>query len=519
MSEEKPVLDQRPLLHCSVFGPFLLCVTVMSLAAVIAWAQSIVEPPAPRSPHWAHINVFDFGRALYLGVPSASDVEWMASHLDLVEAHGNVPQVRTLNPTIKVSSYQLDMSILQSRAVALTDESWFLHHSEDTTLEFRSLGDHSIIKSVTIPGCPKTPVFACRVQVYLWSDLRYIYNLNTATLRVWLKDRLLSSANAYGMDVGTNDYIWLDEHAPGFQWPFSYNFQTIIKSGGAILELNNLNPSAHIAEIGSLYNGMVVNWLNYLAPFAAAAGKKVLINANAQVLFPDIDPQINAIHGFDTESFFRPDGISSPSQFWSLATRVSKTVAAGGCISLHGIWGNPIPVGYTAGNYSSAAARNLMWRLIGYYAVKEPVDSPGIVYFNPAFNSNNSMHIADDIAAWLPAYQVNVGQPSGSLMTYQAGAVEGQTYTIYGRTYSKGVALVRPKDCTNCTNFSDTSAAPVLFSTPVQVLKDDGTLSALTSSVNIRNAEAVFVFTNQDTVRQPLGKHPLADSPLFVGQH
>ena len=476
-----------------------LCVFLASCTIAAAETQSLVEPPAPQSPHWSHINIFDFARALSLGTPSTSEVEWMTSHVDVVEASGNERRLRSLNPTIKFESYQLDQSIIQRLAKDLTDESWFLHHSEDTTLEFWSLDRSTHIKTVRIPGCPRVPVFECRVQAYLWNDPRYIFNLSTPSLRTWLKDRIISQKNAYGQDISANDYIWIDEHAPGFQWPFSYNFQTIIQSGGAVRELRNLNPSTDIEEIGFLYNSMVVDWLTYFSPYATAAGKKVLINANAQVLYPEIEAQISVVKGFDTESLFHPDGIVSPTDFWSLANRVAKSVAAGGWVSLHGIWGNPVPDGYTEGNYTSPMARNLMWRLMGYYCLKEPVDSPGIVYFNPAFPSNNSMRIEDDIAEWLPANQVNVGQPSDSLRIHQTGAVAGQPYTIFGRPYTRGLVLVRPKDCKECTDYGDTSAAPVRFAMPVQMLRADGTLTKPTTVVPIRNAEAVFLFPSKDT--------------------
>lgn len=476
-----------------------LCVFLASCTIAAAETQSLVEPPAPQSPHWSHINIFDFARALSFGTPSTSEVEWMTSHVDVVEASGNELRLRNLNPSIKFESYQLDQSIIQSLAKDLTDETWFLHHSEDTTLEFWSLDRSTHIKTVRIPGCPRVPVFECRVQAYLWKDPRYIFNLNTPSLRNWLKDRLIGQKNAYGQDISASDYIWIDEHAPGFQWPFSYNFQTIIQSGGAVRELHNLNPSTDIEEIGLLYNSMVVDWLDYFAPNATAAGKKVLINANAQVLFPEIEAQISVVQGFDTESLFHPDGIVGPSQFWSLAKRVAKSVAQGGLVSLHGIWGNPVPAGYTEGNYTSPMARNLLWRLIAYYCLKEPVGSPGIVYFNPAFNSNNSMRIADDIAAWLPAYQVNVGQPTDMLSIHQTGIVEGQSYTIFLRSYTRGLALVRPKDCSQCTDYGDTTAAAVRLPMPVQMLRADGTLTKPTTVVPIRNAEAVFLFPSNDT--------------------
>jgi hypothetical protein len=479
---------------------FVMTTCVMTFAITFsasnAAAQSLVQPPAPQSPHWSHINIFDFGRSLYLAFPSATQRQWMSQHLDAVEVSNNMAAVQQYNSTIAMSSYQTDMSILQSTAGGLTDESFFLHFSEPTTIQMWNLAKTAVVNTMTIQGCPGTPTPSCRVQNYLWSDYRYIFYLPSPTLRPWLANRVLGPTNTYGTPTTGHTRVWIDEHAPGFQWPLSFGYQNVVIAGGMIKEFG---IRAQDPAIDGPYNQTVVDWLTYLKTQADAAGQKVLINANNQVNNSYIVSQESAIKGFDTESYFEPDLIVSPADFAGLATRVNTAVAGGGWVSLHGTWGDPVPGGYTNGNYSSVTARAKMWRLAGYYLLRERpgAGQPGIVYFNPRFGSNNPpFDINGDIAAWLNAYQVSPGLPTGSMYTHQTGTAGGVAYTIYGRAMEKATVLLRPRDCSSCTNYGDSSAATVTFASPVQVLKEDGTLGPQTSTVSIRNAEAVILFKN-----------------------
>jgi hypothetical protein len=480
----------RPIL----FVVAAVLMTMMSGAKAVA-APSLAEPPAPQSPHWSHINIFDFGRALYLGAPTSGEQQWLVSHIDAIEGHNNAAQVRGYNPSIALASYQIDTNIFASAAIGLPEE-YFLHFSEPTSLTFYSLDKTQVIGTVTIPGCPPgtSLLSSCRVQTYLWNDVRNIYNLASPALQDWLANRIVSSSNAYGADVGANQLVWLDEHAPGFTWPFSFGYQTVINEGGRIRELNEYSATDS-ADIDLLYNGMVVSWLTYLQQRAASVNKRVLINANNQVLNPLIAAQIKAIHGFDCESYFRPDGFTSPAEFQQFVQSARDAVSGGGWINLHGIWGYTGPPGYTPGNYASSMARYNMWRLAGYYLVKEPVGSLGIVYFDPDLSSNEPpFTLSKDINAWLPAYQVNVGHPIAETTVYQQGSRNGIAHTIFGRMYERAIVLVRPKDCGTCTDYGDTSAAAVDFPAPVQPLLHDGSLDRPTTSVLIRNGEALILF-------------------------
>ncbi|MDQ6734849.1 MAG: hypothetical protein M3Z35_12195 [Nitrospirota bacterium] len=54
-----------------------------------------------------------------------------------------------------------------------------------------------------------------------------------------------------------------------------------------------------------------------------------------------------------------------------------------------------------------------------YYHIKESVGSPGKVYFNLALCSSSTLQPSKDRPEWLPAYQVDVGQPVSQPTLFQ----------------------------------------------------------------------------------------------------
>lgn len=468
-------------------------------------AQSLAQPPASQSPHWPHINLFAYARSLFLANLSNDAYQWYVSHLDAVEVQGNGPAVRTINPTTELFSYQFDLSTYTSAVLTGVQEEAFLHFSENTFLTFYSLDRKQIVGTTTIIGCPaNTPVSpGCRVQTHLWNDRRYVFNPQNMAFRTWKSSKLLGPLNGYGYAIDTSRVIWIDEHAPGFSWPLSIGYQTIIQSGGGIREFGGRRPGDSSFE--SDYTDAVSNWLLFLSGQAMQVSKKVLINANENALHPWLLGQVNAIHGISTESKHRPDGFSGPTEYQQYLSLIKGLTTAGGLIDLHGIWCYTGPAEYSSGNYGSSAARYRMWRLASYYQFKEPADSPGIVYFNPGFCSDETPTIdqsSRDQAEWLPAYQVDVGRPAADTILYQQGT-SACPYQIFGRSYTKALVLVRPKDGPACTDFGDTSAATVTFAYPIQILLENGTLSAPTTTVKIRNAESIIVYQTMEADKTP----------------
>ena len=465
-------------------------------------AQSLALAPAPQSPHWSHINLFAYARALFLSNVSPDAYQWYLSHLDAVEVHGNGPAIRAKNPTAELFSYQMDLTAFTKDNLVGVSEEVFLHFSEPTVLTFYTLDRTQVVGSVSIPGCPAGTALSsgCRVQTHLWNDRRFVLNPQSTAFQTWKTGKLLGSLNVYGFPIDTSRVLWIDEHAPGFSWPLSFGYQTVVQSGGGIREFGGRRPGN--VDFESAYADSVANWLILFSAQATQAGKKVLINANENALHPWLLPQVNAVHGMSTESKHRPDGFAGPADYQNYLNLLSGLTTAGGLVDLHGIWCYTGPAGYTSGNYTTAPGRYRMWRLASYYQFKEPAGSAGIVYFNPGFCSDETPSTdqwTKDQNEWLPAYQVDVGTPTGATTLYQQGTA-GCPYQIFGRSYSKALILVRPQDSSACKDFSDSTAATVTLPTPAQILLEDGTLSAPVTSVTVRNAEAVIAYQATNVV-------------------
>ena len=291
----------------------------------------------------------------------------------------------------------------------------------------------------------------------------------------------------------SSNEIWLDEHGPGFLFPHSWGWQTILVSGGGIREFNGRRLGTEGDSFDQNYNHAVVDWLTYLNSKFKSAGKRALINAWKNVVDPMAVAQARAINGMNTEHKHLRDTWDGPSEYQELIHVARRIVGNGGLIQLEGMFCYTGPAGYTAGNYGSSYARYRMWRLASYYPLKEPVESSGLVYFDAQFCSNETKEPLNDRNDWLPAYQVDVGQPTGEATVYQKGTA-GCSYQIFSRTYTHALILIRPQDGTSCTAYADSCGAIMSFAKPVQILREDGTLAAPAASVKIRNAEALIAF-------------------------
>lgn len=505
-------------LRQGIFRAFLVIGLGLSLfsptPATVTYAQSMAQPPAPHSPHWPHINVFAYARSLFLATIPSDSYQWYTSHLDAVEVHGNGQTLRSMNPTMELFSYQMDLTAFTTDNLSGVAEEVFLHFAEPTVLTFYSLDRTQVVGTASIPGCPEgSPITAtCRVQTHLWNDRRFVLNPQSPAFRAWKSSKLLGETNVYGFNIDASRYLWIDEHAPGFSWPLSFNYQTVVVSGGAIREFAARRPGN--VQFEADYAASVANWLTTFAAQASQVGKKALINANENGQHPWLLPQVTAVQGLSTESKHRLDGFAGASDYQSYLSLISGVTSAGGLVDLHGRWCYTGPTNLTNGNYGSKAGRYRMWRLASYYQFKEPTGSAGIVYFNPGFCSDetpSTSQWSNDQSEWLPAYQVDVGKPVSPTLVYQQGTA-GCAYQIFGRTYSKALVLVRPQDSPTCTDFGDASAATISLTSPVQILLEDGTLSPPVTSVRLRNAEAVIAYSSQAPDTTP----PQAPSAVAV---
>lgn len=152
-------------------------------------------------------------------------------------------------------------------------------------------------------------------------------------------------------------------------------------SGSGIREFNGTRPQN--PEFEKDYNAAVACWLGALASTLRPAGKYVLLNTAGYSLETLAVDQILAAKGVTTELMFRPDGWAGAYQFQQFIDLVKRLTANGGVTDLFGSPCYTGPVEYTAGNFRSAQERYRMWRVAGYYLVKESNRSAGRVFFDP----------------------------------------------------------------------------------------------------------------------------------------
>lgn len=490
------VMTRRLLL-----GSMLLVIMASGFAGEPATAQYLVEAPAAQSPHWSHITIADFGRGIpYMGDAAARNTayDWFTSHVDIAEAHGNVSDYTSRNPAMKMWVYQLDLYTFQTPEAVSLPENYFLHFSEDTQLTFYSL-QRNVVGTVTIPGCPApSPVtINCRVQFYIWTDKGWIFNLADPQFQAWKAQSLLTNVGQ------TPQGVFLDAHGPGFTRSHSWGQQTVASSGGGIREYDGRRPGA---DVDAAYNAAMVQWLTSLDTQFKQAGKFVIVNTAGYMLDQLSIDQYTAGRGLDTEFMHRPDAWAGSYQYEQFLGVAKNLVANGGVIDLHGTWCYQGPSGYTAGNYASPVGRYRMWRLASYYQLKEPVGSPGKVYFNTAFCSNATIRPQDDPTEWLPAYQVNIGQPSGETITHMTGTAgtgssNGRAcpYTIFSRTYTKAMVFVRTRDYWDCTDYTDNAGVMVTLPSEGALLREDGSLGPQVTSFMLRNGEAAIAYMPSGT--------------------
>lgn len=479
------------------------------------------------------MNIADFGRY----IRGISDVttrtaayQWYAQHIDMMEvgmdtfvstyqAYEKASFIKSLNPTMKVFGYDYDQTMCQHTVCTYTNpantnqnnlpEDQYLHFSEDTQLQFTAL-DGTVLPTVTVPGCPEPDAVSasCRAQVFIWNDSRWLPNLKNAAWQAWYADHLLAEMEYDRFNIrNSTDGLFLDEHGIGFSITMSIGASTKILSGGGIREYNGLVPhDYHTGTYDTLdqqYTTDVNAWLTYLRGRLSAAGKFAHINTAEYFTDPHAYSQNLAIGGAMTEHLHRADDWTQGSaQYQTFINQVAQMVGDGGSIDLAGTWCYNGPANFTAGNYPSSTERFRMWNLAGYYLVKEPVGSAGIVWFDPNLcidpDGPNPLSFEDE---WLNAYQVDVGQPVDTATVIQSGsrACTPQGYKIFARQYTNAYVLVRPRDDWNCQTYDDTTAVTVPLSEPMVMLEPDGTTSAPMNSVSIRNAEAVILFPAPDT--------------------
>jgi hypothetical protein len=439
-----------------------------------------IIPPRPQSPHWDHIAISDFARGYYWsGEPTKdADREWLAARVDLIEGNAAtdpyVQAMRRWNPTLGVFRYRLDHYDFANDQSRGYPESHVLHVTNTTkmALKSRDVGEQSLTFA---PGD--------RFQFLVWNDRYVMFNVKDPGLRQWNARRLLS-------DLDGLQGLFLDAHAHDFPTVIGItNGQTKIAAGGGIAEYGGRTPTD--PTLIQEYQRDMVTWLAELAANAKAKGKFLLLNQAGYMLDPSAKQQILAANGAATEFMHQPLAWAGAYQYAEYLALTKQLVDAGGVIDAEGHW-------CYIGNLDRG--RWNLWRLAAYYHIKEPVGSPGKAYLNLSLCSNSTIRPSQDRPEWLPAYQMNVGQPVSQTTLFKEGKAGMATsdgrqcdYKIYGREYTNALILVRPKDFWDCTDFGDGASAMVTLPRAMRLLQADGTLGEAASTVRIRNAEAAIL--------------------------
>jgi hypothetical protein len=439
-----------------------------------------ILPSRAQSPHWDHIAISDFGRGYYWSSEPTKDMDrqWLAAHVDLIEGKTArdpyVEAMRTCNPTLAVFQYRLDHYDFvndQSRALP---ESRVLHVSAPTTVQLK--GRDAGKERLTIAA-------GHRFEFLVWNDRYFAFNLKDPATRRWNIERLME-------DLDGLQGLFLDAHGPEFSTVIGIaNGQTKIVSGGGIVEYDGRAPTDPL--LTQEYQKDMVTWLAELAASAKAKGKFILLNQASYMLDPLAKQQQLAANGTGTEFMHQPLAWAGWYQYAEYLAFTRQLLSAGAVIDAEGHWC------YT-GNLDRD--RWNVWRLAAYYQIKEAAESSGKVYFNLSLCSNSNLHPSGDPPEWLPAYQVDVGQPVNETTLFQEGKAGIATsdgrqcdYKIYGREYTNGLVLVRPKDFWDCMDFGDGAAVTVRLPSPMRLLRANGTVEEPTTTLRLRNAEAAIV--------------------------
>ena len=449
-------------------------------------ATAVVQTNSTASPHLSHLRIADFGRSYgespwgSASSPSRTEgaVQWFAERVDLTEYQTTVGHFRQYNPTIQSWVYALDLYQFQHEVSGLPESS-FLHVSEPTSVTLKDISGN-VLANYTIPT-------GGRFEAAVWNSRHFPFNLQDANLRAYNGSRIL---NVMGGEAG----VFLDAHGTGFSETFKLGRETTINFGGGIQEYGGRRPGDPILE--AAYNADVVNWLSELQGRLAAAGKWGAVNQATYLAYDQMArDQAIAIGGFNTEHLISPDALrGAEGAVENLYDLTQRVTAKGGTAILTGKW-NFMPANYTQGEYGSADARQDMWRLAFYYLVKEPAGSSGKAYFDLTLPSYNSTDVSSDQSHWHAAYQVDVGQPIGGMTVAQSGLSpsDGAPYKVFTRPYGNAKVLFRPLDLWSSTDYGDRSAVMVQLGGDYRQLREDATLGPVTSSVQIRNAEALIL--------------------------
>jgi hypothetical protein len=522
------------------------------------------------SPHWPHIKVGAWLRQLCYAPPVGS-FAFAMQRIDIADDNSinntnpNCPTKRAdmeaLNSTIKFWTYDLDLTTCLyttdhptllhcnsgigggtgAASEAASDggmnEADFLHFDADTTLTITdSLGTHVI----NITGCHGGAVArSCRavgnVGVVNGFGSRWMFDLSAAHFRTVMTANLAVTSSLYKA-------IFLDEHlratndgivVTGGTPSGSAQPGDIREWPGANIQSLHYDQPTNTATGCPSFTGLTLyekHRCNWMAALRATPGRvRELWPNTASAIGIAGYTQLEAAGGYSPENAAQPGGSGGNSQgigtMDEWLARTSAALAAGATFSIEAVVGNsgtPSTGGNWAAtvNYSSYVARYRMWGLVQYYLAKEPVGSPGTVYFQWDDNMNRGVEAMDPTCddtkpwkcSWFPAIQVDVGTPVAGYFILGIGpypvtdnvtspfavvspasgtACAGNYLTTFARFYTRALVILRPVGpaCNDYVNGPIT----ITLDKYRRMLNVDGTLGTLTNTVTLNIGEAVIM--------------------------
>lgn len=144
------------------------------------------------------------------------------------------------------------------------------------------------------------------------------------------------------------------------------------------------------------------------------------------------------------------------------------------------------------GTFATTDPRLRAATLAYYYLVADP-DRTMLMFFG-----GNDPSAAWS-TTWIPSATVDVGRPTGAMTTFATGADpenRSLTYKVFRRDYGKAVVLYKPRSYAlgvGTGTLNNTTATTHQLGGNYRVLKPDGTLGPVVTSVTLRNGEGAVL--------------------------
>ncbi len=181
------------------------------------------------------------------------------------------------------------------------------------------------------------------------------------------------------------------------------------------------------------------------------------------------------------EFMLKPNDVNN-SSFLDMADLVKQRLATG----------TTVIIDSHPGTGKTTDERTRMGTLAYYYLLADP-DKTMLMFFGGYSPSANWESV------FVPAATVDVGKPTGELKEVARGkdpANSSLTYRVYSRDYANAKVLFKPRSMDprwNIGTTNDNTATVQQLDGRYQVLKSDGTLGPVVTSISLRNGEGVVL--------------------------